>query len=167
MLNLLSSLLHRFEQVSFGQQVSRLYTTDINAEIVRKHSDVNATFESFLLHQPLELVCIIILVYNKLHYEELETYIQGIWREGHDGKPAFALLLLHTNIHGSNKEVLEYQNLQYAHKFFYSNCNREHVDLDVNCLCYDICAEKSDCGKCVQQNILLLKSIVLDNYIIE
>ena len=47
--------------------------------------------------------------------------------------------------------------------FFYSKCNYKHVDLDLECLCCDICAKKSDCGKCKEPP---LEWTVLVNYII-
>ena len=64
-------------------------------------------------------------------------------------KPVLFLLLL--------TYIYIYSNT-ICRRDLYSECNYEHADLDGKYLCCDICAEKSDCRKCVQRTTLPLGS---------
>ena len=82
---------------------------------------------------------------------DIESYVQETGRAGRGGAPALALLL-HKNtcrpIERSMKEYIENVNT-CRRDFLYRNFDSySHQEMDVSCLCCDICAKACTCTIC-------------------
>ena len=88
--------------------------------------------------------------------DDVESYIQETGRAGRDGQPSLAMLLTSketlSHVEPSMKEYQANRNQCRKDLLFWDMDEYHHVDMGINCLCYDICMRSCKCGSCAENH---------------